>query len=268
MINKRIIALMTDFSPRDSYIGVMKAVILRINPDVVLVDLAHGISKFNIRKGAFILLSTYKYFPLNTIFLCVIDPGVGTEREGILLRTRNYFFIGPNNGLFSYVAEDDGIVDIIELKNDEYFIKPVSKTFHGRDIFAPVAAYLSLGVPLNKFGKKLKLDRFNRIKVSKPVVQEHYMEGEVIYVDGFGNCVTNILGNALLHYNKGKVLWVTVRGGEKYAARLVETYGEANRDESVILMGSHGFLEISVNRGSASQRFGLVEGDKIKIEVD
>lgn len=268
MVARKIIALMTDFNPQDGYIGAMRAVILRINPDAILVDLAHGISKFSVRKGAFILLSTYRYFPRDTIFLCVIDPGVGTEREGILLRTKNYFFIGPNNGLFSYVADDDDVIDIIELKNDEYFIKPESKTFHGRDIFAPVAAHLSLGVPLSKFGVKLELDRFNRIKVSKPVIREHYADGEIIYVDGFGNCVTNIPGDFLLRYSKGKVLWITVRNDEKYAVKVVKTYGEAKKNESIVLIGSHGFLELSVNQGSASQRFSLKEGDKIRIGID
>ncbi len=268
MTHKKIIALITDFDPSDGYIGTMKVVILSINPNAIIIDLAHNISRFNIRKGAFILLSAYKYFPPGTIFVCVIDPGVGTKREGILLRTKNYFFIGPNNGVFSYVADADGITEVVKLENEEFFIKPVSKTFHGRDVFAPVAAYLSLGFPPSKFGEKLDLHNFNKIKVSKPILRDNYLEGEIIYVDGFGNCITNIPGEALSRYKRGNVFWVSISGGEKFAVRLVDAYGEANRDESVMLIGSHGFLELSVNQGSASKRFGLIEGDRIRIELD
>ncbi len=266
MIERRIIAILTDFSLRDNYIGVMKGVILSINPRAIIVDLAHGVPKFNIRKGAFLLLSAYKYFPKNTIFLCVIDPGVGTGREGILLKTKNYYFIGPNNGLFTFVAQEDGIVQIIKLRNEKFFVKPASKTFHGRDIFAPVSAYLSLGFKPEELGRVMSLNELHRIEIMEPVIHHDYLEGEIIYVDDFGNCVTNIPGSALSSYKKDSVFWV-LREDKRYVVRLSETYGSAEKGEGIILVGSHGFVEIAVNQGSAAQRYGLKEGARIRIEL-
>lgn len=265
-MNRRIIAIMTDFSISDGYIGVMKAVIMSINPRVNIIDLAQQVSKFNVRKAAFILLSSYKYFPRDTIFLCVIDPGVGTKREGIILKTRNYYFVGPNNGLFSLVAREDGIEGIFELKNEEFFIKPVSKTFHGRDIFAPVSAYLSLGFSPNDFGPMMDTNRFISFDVREPIITDEYMEGDIFYVDDFGNCITNIPGKVLDRYEKNAVFWL-IKDDKKYAIRLLETYGEAKKDEGLILIGSHGYVEVSVNQGSAANRFGLSEGDRIRIEI-
>jgi len=265
MCASKIIALLTDFGISDGYIGVMKGVILSINPNVVVVDLAHNIRKFDIRYAAFIFLSTYRYFPKGSIFVGVVDPGVGTQREGIILKTKNYYFVGPNNGLFSLVAKDDGIDVIIELKNKEFFLETVSSTFHGRDIFAPVAAHISLGIPLDKFGPRLSLSKFVMIDIAEPKIEKNNYIGEVIAIDSFGNVITNIPGDVLINEKVGTV-FLLKKDEEEYALRYVRTYGEANHLESIILVGSHNYVELAVSMGSGAERFKLRPGDRIRLE--
>jgi len=256
-MDRRIIALFTDFDFSDGYIGVMKGVILRISPDAKIVDLAHGLKKYDIRDAAFKLLVSYRFFPKNTIFVGVVDPGVGTKREGIVIRTKNYFFVGPNNGLFSLACNDDGVESIRILSNRRYMLPVISSTFHGRDIFAPVAAYLSKNVPIESFGDELDKSKFVQIKLREPVVKNNLYEGEVITVDRFGNVITNIPGEVFQRKEKIGNIFLLEQGSKKFTLRYVKTYGDAELGESIILTGSHGYVELSVRQGSASERFKL-----------
>ena len=265
MYASNIIALLTDFDISDNYIGVMKGVILSINPDARIVDLAHGLRKFDIRYAAFLLLTAYKYFPRGTIFVGVVDPGVGTEREAIILKTRNYYFVGPNNGLFSLVAKKDGLEEIRELRNRKYALQDVSYTFHGRDLFSPAAAYLSLGTPLEEFGPYLPESKFVEISISEPEICGEEYQGEVLAIDSFGNVITNIPGDIFTSREKIGAAFLLRIGNNVYVLKFRRAYGEADEREGLILVGSHNFVEFAVNRGSARDRFCLKVGEKFKL---
>lgn len=260
-----IIALVTDFSLNDPYIGIMKGVILEINPNVIIVDLAHDLPKFNINFAAFVLLTSYKYFPKGTIFVCVIDPGVGTKREAIIIKTKNYIFVGPNNGVMSLAALEDGIIEIRKIENKEYMLKRVSYTFHGRDIFSPAAAWISRGIPIETFGRILDRKDFVSIKISKPVIEDGVFVAEALAIDGFGNIITNIRGGDFLKTEKFGYRYCIIVNGKNYFARFARTYGDAQKNETILLIGSHEYVEIAVNMGSAAERLGINIGDKIKI---
>ena len=266
---KSFIVLITDFSYSDGYIGAMKGVILSINPDAKIIDLAHNLPKFNIRYAGFILYSTFRYFPKRSIFVGVIDPGVGTERDAIVLETENYFFIGPNNGLFSLILEEEKVVEARKITNREIMLPNVSTTFHGRDIFAPAAAYLSLGFPLEKIGPKLSNEQIIKIPHHKPLInaEKHEYRGEVLAVDSFGNIITNIPNAPIMTHEKlsSKYSIYTSRG--IYTARLVKSYGYGQKDELLLIPGSHGFLEIAINQGSAIDRLRIKEGELIHLKL-
>lgn len=263
---RSIIALMTDFSPSDPYIGAMRGVILSINPNALVVDLAHDLPKFNVRYAAFVLYTAYKYFPRGTIFVVVVDPGVGTEREPIVVKTKNYVFVGPNNGVLSLAAEDDGIEEVRIISNREFMLPEISSTFHGRDIFAPTAAHLSLGRSVNEVGPPLPSERFVKVSLGEYRAEDGKYEARIVATDGFGNLITNVPGHILLsRETPGERLLVRVRGKE-YEARLVRTYGEVEPGSLVVLVGSHGFVEIAVSMGSAKDFLGVSEGERVVIE--
>ena len=266
---ERIIALMTDFGYSDGYIGVMKGIILSINPNAIIVDLAHNLPKFNIRYAAFVLYTAYKYFPKNTIFVCVIDPGVGTSREAIIIKTRNYFFIGPNNGLFSLILKEENVEEVRKIENRKYMMPNVSVTFHGRDIFAPAAAYLSLGIPIENFGTSLTPDSLVMLPFNEPEINltKHEYSCEILAIDSFGNVITNIPGDIFSHNEREHSVFLVKTHNERHVARRVKTYGEGRKDELLVLIGSHGFVELAINKGSAKDRIKVKEGDKIVLQA-
>jgi len=202
-----IIALLTDFGLNDNFVGVMKGVIYHINPEVKIVDLSHQIESHNIHEAAFLLKSSYPYFPEGTVFLIVVDPGVGSERKSVIVETEKYLFVAPDNGVLSFLMERD-MKRIIQITNEEYFLKPVSRTFHGRDIFAPVAAYLSKGEKVEKFGSQTR--KIEKLTFPEPQVKNNRLVGEVIYVDRFGNPITNINQNTFLQFIKGKKFRIVI----------------------------------------------------------
>lgn len=198
-MRNRIITLLTDFGLQDPYVSSMKGVILTIYPKAQIIDISHQINKFNIREAAFKLALTAQYFPSNTIHLVVIDPGVGSARKALIVLTTHYFFVGPDNGVLSLAAEKDEIKSIIEIQNKEFFLTHVSNTFHGRDIFAPVAAFLAKKVPLKKFGIFIK--KMVKLDFSQAAIINNEIKGAVWYIDGYGNIITNIHSD-LLKKNK------------------------------------------------------------------
>jgi S-adenosylmethionine hydrolase len=237
-----IITLTTDFGVRDWFVGSMKGVILGINPQTQIVDITHEIPAGDVRAGAFALMAACRCFPRLAVHVAVVDPAVGSERAAIAVRTADYFFVGPDNGVLSFALARETVLEIRRIENEAYFRKPVSATFHGRDIFAPVAARLTQGILLDSLGRKL--DDFVRL----PWPQR----GEVMYIDRFGNAITNI-----------NVRPARVRVGGRQLP-VVNYYQQGRPNEPVGLMGSSGFLEIAINGGNAAQLLGLRIGDPVE----
>jgi S-adenosylmethionine hydrolase len=258
-----IITLLTDFGLKDHYVASMKGVILGINPRATVVDVTHQVNPHDIREAGFILVNTYHYFPKGTIHLAVVDPGVGGLRKPILLLAGDYLFVGPDNGLFTFVMQKEKRTKVLSLTNPAYFLHRVSNTFHGRDLFAPVAGHLSLGVKPEAFGRPLA--SWVRIEVEEPAVKETALIGEIVRVDTFGNLVSNISKGALRLFSGGRR--VLVRIGRRSAGPLRRTYEEVERGEILALVGSGGFLEISVREGNAQKALRIRKGEKVKVEV-
>jgi S-adenosylmethionine hydrolase len=257
-----MITLTTDFGLKDPYVAEMKAVILGICPNAVIVDITHEIAKFNIRMGAYVLASAVPYFPEDSIHVAVVDPGVGTRRRPIVIQTKQSFFVGPDNGLLILAAEKQGIIRVYELANPRFMLPKVSCTFHGRDIFAPAAAHLLNGVKPAEFGPEIR--EAAKPEFAKVTRRNGVLVGEVLHVDGFGNIITNI--------NEKEVAQSHVKGAVsvelpsyKLKLKLGKAYGEAGPQEPLALIGSHGFLEIALNQGNAAAKFKAKPGDKIKL---
>ncbi len=244
---------------RDYFVGAMKGVILSINAQARIVDITHEIPRQNIHMASFALRACYKDFPLQTIFVPIVDPGVGSNRKAILVETDNYYFIAPDNGLLSFIFNEEKNFRVFELTSAKFFARKISRTFHGRDVFAPVAAHLSKGVLPKEFGNEIT--EFVKIKAAKPVkISETETEAEIIHIDNFGNLITNLEetdlpGNFTLEIN-GKVI-------EKRR----EFYAEAGKGETFIIFGSTGFLEIAAFQNSAAQILGVKIGKKVFLKA-
>jgi hypothetical protein len=245
------IAILTDFGLDDNFVGVMKGVILKINPRARIVDISHNVAFHDIAQAAFLLRSSYRYFPHQTIFLVVVDPGVGSKRAAIIIRSKNYFFVGPDNGVLSLAAYVDGIRKIVKIKNKRYFLKPFSSTFHGRDVFAPIAAYLSKGVSLDSFGQTL--NSITQIDISLPRISKNILHGRIIYIDRFGNLITNIEKDLFKHFTEDKQFIIKIK--RENINSIVSSYQAVEPAKPLAIFGSFGFLEISINKGNAKKYF-------------
>jgi hypothetical protein len=256
MTNRPIITLLTDFGTQDAYVGSMKGVILGINPEAILVDLSHEVDPQDVVAGAFLLSEAAPYFPPGTIHLAVVDPEVGTGRLGLAVRAHDQFWVGPDNGLLYPSVNGATNLEMVSLENPVYFRPDISATFHGRDLFAPVAAHLSRGVPLAAFGPPLKA--LQVLTVPQPLFTADSLEGEIISVDRFGNLVSNLPAQEVEKWLKGRNL--ILKAGPLTLNRLSRTYADASPGAPLVLTGSHGFLEIAVNQGSAADRLGQARG--------
>lgn len=262
----KIIGLLTDFGNKDPYVAIMKAVILGINPSVNIVDISHDVRKFSITEASFMLNVTYRYFPVNTIFTVVIDPGVGSTRRALAVKTSHYIFIGPDNGVLIPAIIDDGVVEIREITNENFMLKPISKTFHGRDVFAISAAYISLGVPLSFLGPKIRLDDLVKVKLAQPIIWDKRAIGCFMYFDSFGNASTNIEIRKVPWLSYGDKVRLTIRDKEIIETIFGKTFSDVKEDEPILLVNSFGFLELAVNKGSAQGKYNLKYKDKVVIE--
>ena len=254
-----LITLLTDFGTADYFVGAVKGAILSVNPRVVIADITHEIPPQDVEAAAFTLVASYQTFPAGTIHVAVVDPGVGSARRAIVVSAGKRFFVGPDNGIFTYIYDRHPSHRAFHVTKEKYFRRPTSTTFHGRDIFAPVAAALSTGVKPEKFGD-LITDAV-RLKTSLlPVVQKNgRIEGRIIHIDRFGNCVTNLTPDLLGH--DGVLL---VKG--KQVREFRDFYGEADSAGKLFaIWGSAGFLEISVNRGSAAKILRAKRGDTVTL---
>jgi len=261
-----IIAILSDFGHSDSYVASMKGVILSINPSVLLIDISHGVPRGDVFAGAFCLASCLENFPPSTIFLAVVDPGVGTERCAIALQGKNYSLIGPDNGLLALAAKRMSHVSTRRLENYALFrSKKCSATFHGRDVFAPAAAHLSLGFPFEELGAIVQ----NPLDLPwPPLVQSSTeIQGQIIYVDHFGNCVTNIPEQACMKLQtslkQNGVLQVS-SGNKKMP--LLKTFGAVPAGEALAYVGSEALLALAVNKGNASSKLQLHVGDAVVVQ--
>ncbi len=265
---RRVITLLTDFGTQDYFVASMKGVILSINPEANIVDITHDVPPQDVHRAALILWACYKYFPQGTIHVVVVDPGVGTERRPILVKTRNYYFIGPDNGVLSLAAEEDGVVEILDLaKMCRAARRRVSHTFHGRDIFAPAAAYLSLGVSPQELGEPVR--DYVRLSVEPPRrIGERELECRVIYIDRFGNVYTNIREDLLRDLKNVSRIAVTLPDGRVIKMPLCKAYGYVAPGEDVAVINSEGFLELAVNFGRFSDKYGVRPLDKLRISLE
>ena len=261
-----IITLLSDFGLKDPYVAEMKAAILSINPQARIVDITHQVEKFNIRMGAFILASATPYFPPNTIHVAVVDPGVGTKRRPIIVETKQGLYVGPDNGLLILAAQKEDIINVYHIANPEYLLSRVSKTFHGRDIFAPAGAHLAGGAAPSLFGPVIQDYIFPEF--AKPQTKRGELVGEVLHVDDFGNIVSNISAEDLERagFREGTTLLVRL-GGKTLTLQFCSAYGEVPAGTILALIGSNNFLEVAVNQGSASRTFKTKIGNPLAVSL-
>lgn len=255
-----LITLTTDFGYADSYVGIMKGVICRIDPQARIVDLCHGVPAQDVMAAALLLRHSLQYFPRGAIHIAVVDPGVGSVRRPLLVEVEGNYLIGPDNGVLSLAVTGERPSRIIHLSNTTYYLKPTSATFHGRDIFAPVAAYLSLGVAPEAFGATVS----DWIELHWPAIVRSAatIEGEIIYVDAFGNLFTNIRAHDLEELS-GRSLRIRVR--DLSISGLADNYAAADSGHYVALINSWGLLEIAIYKASAQRRSGARVGDKVQV---
>lgn len=258
------IALLSDFGLRDSYVGAMKGVLARLAPSATLIDLTHEIAPFDIVEGGLKLFQAYSQFPRKTVFVAVVDPGVGGSRRAILVETEDYYFVGPDNGLLSMALADQKIRRIVELKNDAYFLKPTSSTFHGRDIFAPVAAQLSQGLDPQAFGPELSA--YQRHPAFVPELSQREIRGQILGFDRFGSAISNLHRHFLARHHQSPELRVEVAGVTLEG--LKSHYSEAPPGRPFLIFGSSQLLEISLNQGSAQAALQLSRGESLRITLD
>jgi len=274
-IHDMIIGLITDFGLKGwHYVAAMKAVIIGINPKARIIDIHHHISSYSIIEASFIIKSSYKLFPQNSVFVVVVDPGVGSERKILALKTKsNHYFIGPNNGIFWLVFAENGIKECVRIENEEFFHKPVSNTFHGRDIMAPVAAFLSKNISLNEFGPNFDPKNLIRYPITYVVSLKHKrIDCTIQYIDNFGNLVTNIpiindkIKDTELKINENSLLTLKIDENE-YQGIFHSQYVNHKLNQLLFIKGSSGYLEISMNQESAAKKLNLKTGDSIQIKL-
>jgi len=241
-----MLTLTTDFGLQDVYVGVMKGVIAGINPHLNIIDLTHQIPPQNITAGRFALMNAFPYFPHGTVHVAVVDPGVGSQRRGIAIALPQGILVGPDNGLLSGVLTQFPAEKVVVLNNPKYWrTKHVSSTFHGRDIFSPVGAYLANGVALEQIGDEISLEELTPFSFPDPEITDHYIRGYIHYIDYFGNLISNLSGE----YVTGKQWWVEIHDQVIPSGN---TYSDSSPNQLIALIGSHGWVEIAVNQGSAA----------------
>jgi S-adenosylmethionine hydrolase len=262
MINRPLVTMTTDFGYMDAYVASMKGVMLGINKEIEIVDICHEIRPQDVFHGAFVISTGYSFFPEGTIHLGVVDPGVGGIRRAILIQTNRYLFIGPDNGLFSYILKKEPVLSIRTLENKAHFRNDVSSTFHGRDIFAPVAGHLTRGIPIEEMGSEITNPTI--LEIPEPIIKEDMLVAHVLCIDRFGNLITNVT----------RSFWNQLVGNRRFfiycrmrIEKINKSYNESQPNDILAIFNSSGFLEISSNLGNAAKELGLKPGSEIEIEL-
>ncbi|MCY4159351.1 MAG: SAM-dependent chlorinase/fluorinase [Bacteroidetes bacterium] len=254
-----IITLTSDFGNREGYVGAMKGIMLAINPSLTFIDISHEVHAYDVMAAAFILQQSLKYFPPNTIHLVVVDPGVGTDRQAVALRHKDHYFVGPDNGLFTLLLETEIPEEIVALKTCKDCT--LSDTFHGRDIFAPAAAKLASGVPLEELGAPIK--RLMPLHWALPIDDNEGIRGWVVYIDHFGNCITNISRELFEKRSGGRK--TTGYAGSGIIRGFHRTYSDVPIGETLMLFGSSNLLEVATNQGDAATLLHIQRGTPVNI---
>ncbi|MDF0652913.1 MAG: hypothetical protein CV081_04600 [Nitrospira sp. LK265] len=258
-----IITLLTDFGERDCFVASMKGVILSINSSAAIVDLSHQIASHQIQEAGYFLKSCYRYFPERTIHVAVVDPGVGTERRALLVSAAGSFFVGPDNGVFTEVLEQEVGAKVWQINSPQYRLETVGSTFDGRDVFAPAAAWLSKGVPPTFFGPVVH-DPIRR-SVAIPIWHEELLVGKIISVDRFGNLISNITARQVREFQAATGQAVEIHIGTQVINELVESYSQGNRQAPSALINSSGALEIFLQEDSAAQKLQVGVGEEVRL---
>ena len=263
----RIVTFTTDFGLQDHYVGTMKGVVLNINPEAYLVDITHSVQAFDVLDGALTITQTYRYFPSETIHVVVVDPGVGSARRPILVTTEKHMFIAPDNGVLSLVYERESRLSVRHITAEHYFLQPVSATFHGRDIFARAAGYLSKGVEAAKFGEEIT--DFVRFAAPKPkAINERTLRGVVLKVDKFGNIVTNITPQDAPALFQATPPAFKIMVGTHEVSDLKAAYAQGAPGQVFAILGSMGYLEVAANRASAADLLGVKKGLEVGLVLE
>jgi S-adenosylmethionine hydrolase len=262
-----IVTLTTDFGASDHYVGAIKGVILKLNPEATIIDISNNVNSFDILDGALTIAQTYHYYPSDTIHMVIVDPGVGTARRPLLVTTEKHRFIAPDNGVLSLVYEREERLSVRHITAEHYFLQPVSNTFHGRDIFAPCAGWLSKGVEVGKFGDEIT--DFARFAAPKPKPSTpQILKGVILKADKFGNLITNITAKELPKmFEATAPNFKIICGGKEITTRR-DAYAQGMHQEVFAILGSHGFLELAANRGSAKALCAADRGTEVGIMVD
>lgn len=267
MAKKPIITLLTDFGVKDHFVGVMKGVILSINPDAEIVDISHDVPPQDVQQAAFLLKNAYPYFPANTIHVVVVDPSVGTNRRALIASSEKGAFIAPDNGVLSYLYAEKAAGEVREITADHYWLKPRTGTFDGRDVFAPVAAWASKGVSFASFGEPIT--DYKAFEIAQPAqVQQGVWKCRILSVDRFGNLISNLTKEqftALL--GAGEQQRFAFRLGEQNILKLAQTFADGAPGEIMALFGSSGYVEFCVNQGNAATATTLQAGKDILLKV-
>lgn len=259
-----IITLTTDFGDTDYFVGAMKGVILEINPEAKIVDICHKIKPQDILDGAYLISQAYRHFPPSTVHCVVVDPGVGSSRRPLIVSTTDYYFVAPDNGVLSFVYEEAPSITAIHASATHYFRKEISQTFHGRDIFAPLAAWLTKGITLQNFGTPIS--DFVRLKPPRARVEDsNRVRGAVIKIDAFGNCVTNIPPQMLPGLSLPQRPAFKIRIGATIIQEIWNAYSEATPNSLFAIVGSSDHLEIAINRGSAAEVLKASRGTEVEV---
>lgn len=268
MAEKRLVTLTTDFGGSDHFVGAMKGVILKQNPNAHIVDISNSVHSFDILDGAMTIAQAYKYFPTDTIHVVVVDPGVGTNRRPLLVVGDKHLFIAPDNGVLSLVFEQQERLSVRHITSEHYFLQPVSQTFHGRDIFSACAGWLSKGVEPHKFGEEIT--DFVRFAAPRPKpVNANAIKGVILKVDKFGNLITNITAKeAPQFFGEAPPQAFKIIAGNKEVTTFRTAYAQGMHNEVFAIVGSMGFIELAANRAAASQLTGANRGSEIGIQLE
>lgn len=253
-----VISLLTDFGIKDHYVGSMKGAVLQVCPDATIVDISHMVTPGAVAEGAFLLKCAYTHFPAGTVHLAVVDPGVGSHRHLIAVKTKDYWFVGPDNGLLAWAAELEGDYSVLRIDPKKAAIGSISSVFHGRDILGPAAARIASGVPVDSFTEPL--GAIVHLPETSPVRVNGYLMGSIVHVDHFGNCITNI--------QKKDIAGLDIETVEVAGYRIdgyVTCYADAAGDQPVVLVGSSGHLEIAIRQESAARAFNLSVGAGVRV---
>lgn len=260
-----VVTLLTDFGTQDEYVGVLKGIIICINPAATIIDVTHGIAPQNVVAAAYALKAAYSFFPKGSIHVAVVDPGVGTLRDIVAVRCDGHIFLASDNGLLAPILKEHPPEESRLVENENLFRLPVSRTFHGRDVFAPVAAHLSQGLPLKALGTALDPGRLRLLDVPEPRIDDSgTLEGRIVSVDHFGNLITNIGSSHLSAISSGQI---EIRIGDKVILGLLDAYAQGRRAEPLAIIGGRDCLEIAVNGASASNMLNMTQGGIVRVKA-